>query len=166
VMKDYPERRRCHPARHQRGAAARTTGRPISAFLQRTMAGIVDHPKRRRLRDPESRLRGQPADRSDRVDRSRQRAPADGAHDSAGRRLSPRPSRPGSRRSSNLPVANQAQREPIPRPSCGRLQCGGSDGWSGGDGEPGSGQAADEIVRQGGTVCWARRPRSTAASTS
>jgi altronate hydrolase len=32
------------------------------------------------------------------------------------------------------------------------LQCGGSDGWSGVTANPGLGLAADEIVRQGGTV--------------
>jgi len=52
-----------------------------------------------------------------------------------------------------LPIANQAERE-----ACSAselvvaLQCGGSDGWSGVTANPGLGRAADEIVRQGGTV--------------
>lgn len=52
-----------------------------------------------------------------------------------------------------LPVANEAQREPIPASELVvALQCGGSDGWSGVTANPGLGRAADEIVRQGGTV--------------
>ena len=52
-----------------------------------------------------------------------------------------------------LPVANQAQREPVPASELMvALQCGGSDGWSGVTANPGLGRAADEIVRQGGTV--------------
>lgn len=52
-----------------------------------------------------------------------------------------------------LPVANEATREPIPASELVvALQCGGSDGWSGVTANPGLGKAADEIVRQGGTV--------------
>lgn len=52
-----------------------------------------------------------------------------------------------------LPIANQATREPIPASELMvALQCGGSDGWSGVTANPGLGKAADEIVRQGGTV--------------
>lgn len=52
-----------------------------------------------------------------------------------------------------LPVANQAERVPIPASELVvALQCGGSDGWSGVTANPGLGRAADEIVRQGGTV--------------
>lgn len=52
-----------------------------------------------------------------------------------------------------LPVANEARREPIPASELVvALQCGGSDGWSGVTANPGLGRAADEIVRQGGTV--------------
>ncbi len=52
-----------------------------------------------------------------------------------------------------LPVANEAKREPIPASELVvALQCGGSDGWSGVTANPGLGKAADEIVRQGGTV--------------
>jgi altronate hydrolase len=38
------------------------------------------------------------------------------------------------------------------------LQCGGSDGWSGVTANPALGFAADEIVRQGGTVVLAETP--------
>ena len=52
-----------------------------------------------------------------------------------------------------LPEANKAQREPIPASEIVlALQCGGSDGWSGVTANPALGRAADEIVRQGGTV--------------
>lgn len=52
-----------------------------------------------------------------------------------------------------LPEANKIQREPIPASEITlALQCGGSDGWSGVTANPALGRAADEIVRQGGTV--------------
>jgi len=52
-----------------------------------------------------------------------------------------------------LPGANEASREPIPASELMvALQCGGSDGWSGVTANPALGKAADEIVRQGGTV--------------
>ena len=52
-----------------------------------------------------------------------------------------------------LPIANQYAREPIPVSELVvALQCGGSDGWSGVTANPGLGKAADELVRQGGTV--------------
>lgn len=52
-----------------------------------------------------------------------------------------------------LPEANRAQREPISVSELTvALQCGGSDGWSGVTANPALGRAADEIVRHGGTV--------------
>lgn len=52
-----------------------------------------------------------------------------------------------------LPVANRATREPVPASELTvALQCGGSDGWSGVTANPGLGRACDEIVRQGGTI--------------
>ncbi|HEU0163737.1 MAG TPA: altronate dehydratase family protein [Thermomicrobiales bacterium] len=52
-----------------------------------------------------------------------------------------------------LPEANKATREPISVSELVlALQCGGSDGWSGITANPALGRAADEIVRQGGTV--------------
>jgi len=52
-----------------------------------------------------------------------------------------------------LPTANAIQREEIPVSEITlALQCGGSDGWSGVTANPALGRAADEIVRQGGTV--------------
>ncbi len=55
-----------------------------------------------------------------------------------------------------LPEANKAQREEVPASELVlALQCGGSDGWSGVTANPALGRAADEIVRQGGTVVLA-----------
>jgi altronate dehydratase len=52
-----------------------------------------------------------------------------------------------------LPIANQVEREVCSASELVvALQCGGSDGWSGVTANPGLGRAADEIVRQGGTV--------------
>ncbi|MDQ3512485.1 MAG: altronate dehydratase family protein, partial [Chloroflexota bacterium] len=52
-----------------------------------------------------------------------------------------------------LPRANESVREPVPVSELMvALQCGGSDGWSGVTANPGLGKAADELVRQGGTV--------------
>ncbi len=52
-----------------------------------------------------------------------------------------------------LPEANKAQREPVPASELVvALQCGGSDGWSGVTANPALGEASDLIVRQGGTV--------------
>jgi altronate hydrolase len=52
-----------------------------------------------------------------------------------------------------LPEANKATREPVSVSELVlALQCGGSDGWSGITANPALGRAADEIVRQGGTI--------------
>ncbi len=52
-----------------------------------------------------------------------------------------------------LPIANQAEREDVPASELMvALQCGGSDGWSGVTANPGLGKAGDIIVRQGGTI--------------
>ena len=52
-----------------------------------------------------------------------------------------------------LPLANRATREPVPVSELMvALQCGGSDSWSGVTANPALGVAADLIVQQGGTV--------------
>jgi altronate hydrolase len=52
-----------------------------------------------------------------------------------------------------LPLANEVVREPVPASELVvALQCGGSDSWSGVTANPALGRAADEVVRQGGTV--------------
>jgi altronate hydrolase len=52
-----------------------------------------------------------------------------------------------------LPLADQAAREAVPASELVvALQCGGSDSWSGVTANPALGRAADEVVRQGGTV--------------
>jgi altronate hydrolase len=58
-----------------------------------------------------------------------------------------------------LPKANSAQRSPQPVSELMvALECGGSDSWSGVTANPLVGLAADEIVRQGGTVVLAETP--------
>src|SRR5438067_4228767 len=52
-----------------------------------------------------------------------------------------------------LPRAAESRRETVPASELVvALQCGGSDGWSGVTANPALGRAADEVVRQGGTV--------------
>ncbi|MBA2356316.1 MAG: altronate dehydratase [Acidobacteria bacterium] len=52
-----------------------------------------------------------------------------------------------------LPVANQITRTPSPISALSMgVKCGGSDGFSGLSANPALGRAADELVRQGGTV--------------
>lgn len=58
-----------------------------------------------------------------------------------------------------LPIANLSIRTPQPISELMvALQCGGSDGWSGVTANPLLGRAADEIVRQGGTVVLGETP--------
>ncbi len=58
-----------------------------------------------------------------------------------------------------LPIVNAATRTPQPLSGLTlALQCGGSDGWSGVTANPLVGLVADEIVRQGGTVVLAETP--------
>jgi len=52
-----------------------------------------------------------------------------------------------------LPLAEEARREEAPASELVvALQCGGSDGWSGVTANPAVGRASDSIVRQGGTA--------------
>jgi altronate hydrolase len=52
-----------------------------------------------------------------------------------------------------LPKANEAVRVPVPASELVvALQCGGSDGWSGVTANPALGYAGDLIVKQGGTI--------------
>lgn len=52
-----------------------------------------------------------------------------------------------------LPTVNSFEREEVPASELVvALQCGGSDGWSGVTANPALGEAADLVVRQGGTV--------------
>jgi altronate hydrolase len=58
-----------------------------------------------------------------------------------------------------LPEADRARREAVPASELVvALQCGGSDGWSGVTANPALGLAADMIVRQGGTVVLGETP--------
>jgi altronate hydrolase len=58
-----------------------------------------------------------------------------------------------------LPLADAAVREEVPASELVvALQCGGSDSWSGVTANPAVGRAADEVVRQGGTVVLGETP--------
>lgn len=58
-----------------------------------------------------------------------------------------------------LPAANTCRRTPQPISEWAlALQCGGSDGWSGVTANPLVGRVADRVVRQGGTVVLAETP--------
>ncbi|MBI0329054.1 UxaA family hydrolase [Burkholderia plantarii] len=58
-----------------------------------------------------------------------------------------------------LPIANQAQREPLPVSHISiALQCGGSDGYSGITANPALGAAVDLLVRHGGTAILTETP--------
>jgi altronate hydrolase len=58
-----------------------------------------------------------------------------------------------------LPVANQAQREPLPIAHLSiALQCGGSDGHSGITANPALGVAVDMLVQHGGTAILSETP--------
>ena len=60
---------------------------------------------------------------------------------------------------SMLPVADAARRETCPASDLMvALQCGGSDGWSGITANPALGDAADLLVRHGGTAVLAETP--------
>ena len=58
-----------------------------------------------------------------------------------------------------LPLANSVQRTPQPISALMlALQCGGSDGWSGVTANPLVGMVTDELVRQGGSVLLGETP--------
>ena len=58
-----------------------------------------------------------------------------------------------------LPAVNRVERTPVPASHLVLgLQCGGSDGYSGISANPALGQAADHLVRNGGTVVLGETP--------
>ena len=58
-----------------------------------------------------------------------------------------------------LPLANQAEREPIPVSELVvALQCGGSDGYSGITANPALGLAVDRLIKRGGSAILAETP--------
>jgi altronate hydrolase len=152
VMKDYPNVDGVIPLGTKGGCGAHY-GSSDLGVLQRTMAGIVDHPNVGgylilslgcEVNQPTDLIEStglgnghQPTVLTIQQDGGFARTVEAGI--AAVKRI--------------LPVANQVQREPIPASELVvALQCGGSDGWSGVTANPGLGRAADEIVRQGGTV--------------
>ena len=152
VMKDYPNVDGVIPL-GTKGGCGSHYGSSDLGVLQRTMAGIVDHPNVGgyvilslgcEVNQPTDLIETtglgnghQPTVLTIQQDGGFQKTVEAGIE--AVKKL--------------LPIANQATREPIPASELMvALQCGGSDGWSGVTANPGLGKAADEIVRQGGTV--------------
>jgi altronate hydrolase len=152
VMKDYPNVDGVIPLGTKGGCGAHY-GSSDLGVLQRTMAGIVDHPNVGgyvilslgcEVNQPTDLIETtglgnghQPTVLTIQQDGGFQKTVEAGIE--AVKRI--------------LPIANQVRREPVPVTELVvALQCGGSDGWSGVTANPGLGRAADEIVRQGGTV--------------
>ncbi|MEZ4564588.1 MAG: altronate dehydratase family protein [Thermomicrobiales bacterium] len=152
VMKDYPNVDGVIPLATKGGCGSHY-GSSDLGVLQRTMAGIVEHPNVAAYVVLSLGCEvNQPADLIDSTGMGNGHKPTvltiqqDGGFQKtveagieAVKKL--------------LPVANEARREEVPASELVvALQCGGSDGWSGVTANPGLGKAADEIVRQGGTV--------------
>lgn len=143
-----------------KGGCGSHYGSPGWAQLQRTLAGIVDHPNVAAYvilslgcedNQPTDMVRNAGLDRNG----SRPRVltiQQDGGFDTtvaaavdAVKAL--------------LPVADEAERVRVPASELiVALQCGGSDGWSGVTANPALGRAADLVVRQGGTVVLGETP--------
>ncbi|HWV35308.1 MAG TPA: altronate dehydratase family protein, partial [Thermomicrobiales bacterium] len=135
-----------------KGGCGAHYGSDYLGLLQKTMAGIVDHPniggyiilslgcetnQPQDLIENTSLNKDKPLVLTIQLDGGFRQSVQDGIE--AVKRL--------------LPEANKAQREPVSASEITlALQCGGSDGWSGVTANPALGRAADEIVRQGGTV--------------
>jgi len=152
TMKDYPNVDGVIGFPTKGGCGAHY-GSSDLGVLQRTMAGIVDHPNVAayvilslgcEVNQPTDMIEatglgdnGQPLVLTIQQDGGFQKTVETGIE--AVKRL--------------LPIANEAGREPVSASELVvALQCGGSDGWSGVTANPALGKAADEIVRQGGTV--------------
>jgi altronate hydrolase len=142
-----------------KGGCGADRGSPGMAMLQRTMAGIVDHPNVAaylivglgcEVNQPDELIGFARLDRFERppvlmIQQSGGSAKTIEAGIEAVGRL--------------LPIADQARRDPVAASELVvALQCGGSDGWSGVTANPALGHAADGIVRQGGTVVLAETP--------
>lgn len=122
------------------------------AQLQRTMAGMVDHPNvGGYLVLSLGCETNQPQDMIDNTTLSDQHPNVITIQEDGGFRHSVEV---GIRAVEELlPVVNAAQREAVPASELVvALQCGGSDGWSGVTANPALGEAADKVVRHGGTV--------------
>ncbi len=140
-----------------KGGCGAHHGSPDVEQLQRTLGGIVDHPNVAgyvllslgcEVNQPDELIEHSGLERDGRrplvltiqQDGGFQRTVEDGVE--AVLRL--------------LPEADEAAREPVPASELVlALQCGGSDSWSGVTANPALGRAADELVRQGGTVVLA-----------
>ena len=136
-----------------KGGCGAHYGSPYLAQLQRTLAGTVDHPNvggyvlvslgcedNQPADLAETGSLGEPAVLTIQEQGGYRRTVEDGIR--AVERI--------------LPAANEARREEVSAAELVvALQCGGSDSWSGVTANPALGLAADEVVRQGGTVVLA-----------
>jgi altronate hydrolase len=152
VMKDYPNVDGVIPLATKGGCGSHY-GSSDLGVLQRTMAGIVEHPNVAAYVVLSLGCEvNQPTDMIDATGMGNGHKPTvltiqqDGGFEKtveagieAVKKL--------------LPIANEARREEVPASELMvALQCGGSDGWSGVTANPGLGKACDVLVRQGGTV--------------
>ncbi len=144
-----------------RGICSMKTGGPTHTILQRTLAGFARHPNigayllvglgcetnqaSDLIREHHLRTSGQASPLTLSIQEVGGTQPAIDAGISTVETL--------------LPQVNAAKRTPQPISELViALQCGGSDGWSGITANPVVGLAADELVRQGGTVVLAETP--------
>ena len=164
-----PERRRRDRASPHKGGCGAHIGSDRPRHLPADAGRHRRPPERRRLRHPQPRLRGQPADRHDRVRPgwATDDQPLvltiqqDGGFREDGRGRH----RGGQASCCRAPTRRRASRCRPPS-SMVALQCGGSDGWSGVTANPALGVAARPDRRaRAARSSSARRPRSTAAST-
>ena len=135
-----------------KGGCGAHHGSQYLALLQRTMAGIVDHPNvGGHIVMSLGCEDNQPQELIDNTSLHDKQQTVISIQEGGGYRKSVEAGIAAVERL--LPIVNAFQREEVPASELViGLQCGGSDGWSGVTANPALGQAADLIVRQGGTV--------------
>lgn len=135
-----------------KGGCGAHHGGKYLAMLQRTMAGIVDHPNVGGYLVMSLGCEdNQPQELIDNTSLHHQQPTVISIQEDGGFRKSVEA---GIAAVENLlPIVNGFEREEVPASELViALQCGGSDGWSGVTANPALGQAGDLIVRQGGTI--------------
>lgn len=122
------------------------------ALLQRTMAGIVDHPNVGGYLVMSLGCEdNQPNELIENTSMTDQQPTVISIQEDGGFRQSVRAGIAAVEKL--LPIVDTFEREEVPASELTvALQCGGSDGWSGVTANPALGQAANLIVQQGGTV--------------
>lgn len=135
-----------------KGGCGAHHGSAYLAQLQRTMAGIVDHPNVGGYLVMSLGCEdNQPGEMIENTSMHHQQPTVVTIQEDGGFRKSVEAGIAAVKEL--LPVVNQFEREDVPASELTvALQCGGSDGWSGVTANPALGKAADLIVQQGGTV--------------